>query len=81
MAKTIGDFIGGDPNPKKQPIHQTFYLDDVLERNPTQYCPNCDSSAITKLRTHNTDGANYECTSCRGTYEIIYYKRGEDAGH
>ena len=81
MAKTIGDFLGGDPNQKKKPEHKTFYMDDVVDTNPTQYCPSCDSSAITQLRTHNTEGADYQCNSCRGTYEIVYYRRGEDAGH
>ncbi len=81
MARTISDFIGGDPNQKKQPAHKTFFLDDVLERNPTQYCPSCDSTAVTQLRTHNAEGADYQCTSCKGTYEIVYCTRSEDAGH
>ncbi len=81
MGKTIGDFLGGDPNQKKQPEHKTFYFDDVVEKDPRQYCPSCDSTTIEQLRTHNTEGADYRCNSCRGTYEIVYYRRGEDVGH
>lgn len=75
MSKTIADFLG--MGKEKLPSHKTFFLDDVLEKNPIQYCPNCDSSSINRLRTHNPEGADYQCGYCRITYEIVYSIRRE----
>lgn len=79
MSKTLAEHLHV---PKQQtPSHITYYLDDVLEKNPTKYCPNCTSTKIEILHTHNVDGTDYHCNSCRSTYELVMYTKSEEFGH
>lgn len=82
MTKTLAEYLH---IPKEgsaaQPVHKAYYLDDVLEKNPTQYCPNCDSTKIKRLHTHNVDGVDYGCQTCRGTYELMHYTKREEFAH
>lgn len=76
MSKTLAEHL--QVPKQKTTSHTTYYLDDVLEKNPTKYCPNCTSTHVEILRTHNVDGTDYQCNSCRSTYELMMCKRSED---
>ncbi|MDD5192103.1 MAG: hypothetical protein PHH54_01255 [Candidatus Nanoarchaeia archaeon] len=77
MAKQIQEFLGMDEK-KDKPQSKVYYLDDILDKDPTLYCPNCDSCKIQLLHTHNEDGYDYQCNKCKFLYEIILCNRGDD---
>jgi len=77
MEKQIREFLGIQEKLKK-PQSMVFYLDDVLEKDPQKYCPNCDSSKVEILHTHNPDGLDYRCKKCSVNYEIVLCNRNEN---
>jgi len=83
MKKTLGEFLGcpqgnKDQWPKEQ---RTYYLDDVLENDPTKFCPRCDSRTVRSQHTHNLDGIDYECYTCKLRYELHYSTKDEEMVH
>jgi len=76
MAKTIAEYF--EREDKKKPEHKTFYLDDVLDKNPREYCPNCESHQVKSLHTHNPDGYDFKCEKCQSAYTIMMCKQRED---
>ena len=85
MKKTIKELMGLDIKKnemkKEIPKHKSFFLDDLLDHDPTKICPECESSQIITLHTHNLDGHDYECKNCKFTYEVVLYNRGDDIYH
>jgi len=58
MAKQIKDFLGLGKNLeiedwKKE--KRTYFLDDVVENNPTKIYPRCNYRNLEILKTHNVD--------------------------
>lgn len=79
MAKQIKDFIS--PKEKWKPEHRDYYLDDVVENDPTKVCPRCNYRDLKVLHTHNVDGIDYGCRTCKLSYTIFDFEKGEDVGH
>jgi len=85
MTKTIANWLNvnenGKPKENNPPQPRTFYLDDTLKNDPTQVCPNCESNEIDTINTHNVDGIDYKCDSCKFRYEIVYFTKRDEIGH
>lgn len=59
MAKTIKEFLKLEKEDRN--LHKNYYLDDVLEKNPNLFCPECDSDNLLLIHSHNVDGLDYRC--------------------
>ena len=77
MKKTIAEHLGLNRKNNIKPQNKVFYLDDVLDNNPGDYCPFCESSEVRSVNTHNPDGYDYKCNDCNSTYEIFLGNKGE----
>jgi len=77
MKKTIREFRE-EAKPRKRPQHRQFFLNDLVERDPGKYCPNCASDQILVLHTHNVDGIDYKCGDCDQPYTIYEFDWGDD---
>lgn len=79
MAKQIKDFLY--PKEKWEKEHRDYFLDDVVENDPTKVCPRCSYRDIKILHTHNIDGTDYECRTCKLSYTIFDFGKGEANPH
>jgi len=81
MAKLISEFLNFN-NKKNENHRKTFFLDDILDNDPSKICPECDSSKVVMLTgLHDPDAYHYKCNKCGQEYKIILYKRAEADPH
>ena len=51
---------------------RTYTLDSSLDKNPAEYCPDCDSKEIRDISgSHSTDSWAYNCGGCGLEYTIL----------
>lgn len=76
MAKQIKDFLLPEKKWKRE--HRDYFLDDIVENDPTKICPRCNYRELKRLHSHNLDGEDYECRNCKLTYTLWYFNKDEE---
>ncbi len=81
MKRTVAEHIGLNNEKEKKQECRTYFLDDLLEQDPRNICPGCESSKIRSLHMHDPDAYHYKCSDCNLQYELYLYTKKEAGAH